>query len=244
MKKSDLKKIDVSSFILHIIAMICMLIDHIYFTRCRDFEILNCIGRIAFPIFAFLSVEGFFHTHNFKKYITRLFIAALISEIPFNLMVNHTVKYSEAQNVLWTFLIGLSCIKIIEIAKKKYKKDTSFYISVVTVVLASYIALLIKTDYSAWGVLTMLVFYFFHDKTKLNQIIQFILLVIIHIFAMSFSHIDVTILGVTIPVIKQGFALLALIPIWMYKGRQGPHNKVFQIFCYLFYPVHMFLLSL
>lgn len=65
------------------------------------------LGRIAFPLFAFLLVEGFVHTGNRKKYAVRMLVFALISEVPFNLMMEHRLFGPFHQNVLWTFLIGI-----------------------------------------------------------------------------------------------------------------------------------------
>ncbi len=111
----------ISSFTLHILAMIFMLCDHMWATVIPGNLWLTCVGRLAFPIFAFLIVEGFFHTSNFKKYILRLFVFALLSEIPFNLMYSGSWIYPFHQNVLWSFLLALLFLKLIEVLKKKWK---------------------------------------------------------------------------------------------------------------------------
>ena len=95
------------------IAMVSMLIDHvgIYLGRCNvDWEIwkwFRIIGRIAFPLYCFLLVEGFFHTGDIKKYLIRIGAFALISEIPFDLFLCGTWFYPGYQNVGVTFFIGL-----------------------------------------------------------------------------------------------------------------------------------------
>ena len=103
----------ISSFTLHILAMALMLCDHLWATLFPAQEWLTCIGRIAFPIFAFMIAEGYFHTSNVKKYIARLLIFAIVSEVPFDLLYGSTVIYPFHQNVLWTFLIALLAIVLI-----------------------------------------------------------------------------------------------------------------------------------
>ena len=105
------KRIEISAAALHIIAMTFMLMDHLWATLLPAQDWLTCIGRIAFPVFAFMTVEGYFHTHNLKKYMLRLLLFALLSEIPFDLMYGGTWFYPIHQNVIWTLLMGLLGIR-------------------------------------------------------------------------------------------------------------------------------------
>ena len=105
---------DISAAMLHIIAMTFMLMDHLWATLLPAQDWLTCVGRLAFPIFAFMAVEGYFHTHSLKKYILRLLLFAVLSEIPFDLMYGGTWFYPFHQNVIWTLLIGLSGIHLME----------------------------------------------------------------------------------------------------------------------------------
>ena len=125
---------DISAAMLHIIAMTFMLMDHLWATLLPAQDWLTCVGRLAFPIFAFMAVEGYFHTHSFKKYILRLLLFAVLSEIPFDLMYGGTWFYPFHQNVIWTLLIGLAGIHLMEKTRKK-QKLTIFLPTAVLVVL-------------------------------------------------------------------------------------------------------------
>lgn len=162
------EKTGIDSFILHILAMVFMLCDHLWATLLPGQEWLTCIGRRAFPIFAFMIAEGYAYTSNVKKYMGRLLIFALLSEIPFNLIMGSSLIYPFHQNVLWTFLLGLLSLQIIEKARKTEKKWL-LALTVVLVVLGDYVlGTLTMVDYNAAGALTVLLFYFFRKKNLVS----------------------------------------------------------------------------
>ena len=113
--------IDLSAAALHIIAMALMLMDHLWATLLPAQDWLTCAGRLAFPIFAFMTVEGYFHTRNLKRYALRLLLFALLSEVPFDLMYGGTWFYPVHQNVIWTLLLGLLGVHLMETVRKKQK---------------------------------------------------------------------------------------------------------------------------
>ena len=78
MNESTFNGFDISAAALHIIAMTLMLMDHLWATLLPAKEWLTCAGRVAFPIFAFMAVEGYFHTRNFKKYMLRMLLFAVL----------------------------------------------------------------------------------------------------------------------------------------------------------------------
>lgn len=223
-----------SSFALHIIAMIFMLCDHMWATI-LDYEWLTCIGRIAFPIFAFLITEGYIHTSNINKYIKRMVIFAIITEIPFNLMVSASPIYPFHQNVLWTFVISLLTLKYLNFDNTK-----NIFKSILIIILAIIIATITMCDYFGAGVMMVVGFYIFR-KSKLLQLLMMIYVNMILIQGYSYP-IDIA--GYTYYFPQQGFAVLSLIFIWLYNGKQGYHAKWFKIFCYAFYPLHMLILYL
>ncbi|MDD6525478.1 MAG: TraX family protein [Firmicutes bacterium] len=221
-----------SSFALHIIAMIFMLCDHMWATI-LDYEWLTCIGRIAFPIFAFLITEGYIHTSNINKYIKRMVIFAIITEIPFNLMVSASPIYPFHQNVLWTFVISLLTLKYLNFDNTK-----NIFKSILIILLAIIIATVTMCDYFGAGVMMVVGFYIFR-KSKFLQLLMMIYVNMILIKGYSYP-IDIA--GYTYYFPQQGFAVLSLIFIWLYNGKQGYHAKWFKIFCYAFYPLHMLIL--
>ena len=101
--------------VLRYIAVVAMFIDHLAlcmydFIPTGLYLAGRAIGRISYPIFAYCLAAGFRYTHDIKRYAGRIAIAAVISEIPFNLMVGHTICFPQAQNVMWTLLIGLGML--------------------------------------------------------------------------------------------------------------------------------------
>jgi len=104
-------KVGIDAFTLKMIAAVTMLIDHVGYIFFPQYVLLRIIGRISFPIFAFLIVEGFMHTRDVKKYIFRMIIFALITEIPFDFAFYGTFNWGH-QNVLVTFLLALVAMYI------------------------------------------------------------------------------------------------------------------------------------
>ena len=120
-RPSAVSRFELSAAALHIIAMALMLMDHLWATLLPAQDWLTCAGRLAFPIFAFMAVEGYFYTRNLKRYALRLLLFALLSEVPFDLMYGGTWFYPVHQNVIWTLLLGLLGIHLMETVRKKQK---------------------------------------------------------------------------------------------------------------------------
>ena len=174
--------------------------------------ILRLIGRIAFPIFAFLLVEGFLHTRDIKKYGTRLLLFGFLSELPFDLAVYHTPFYFGYQNVFFTLFFALLALAGI----RKWEVDKSLWKQIAAVVLCCLGASLLSSDYGAFGVVFVVLLY----VTRRNPRMQ-------------------TITG-SLAVIWELTACLAFIPIRMYNGTKGKGN--FKYLFYAFYPLHLLFL--
>lgn len=240
--KNELK-FEITSFSLHIMAMIFMLCDHLWGTIVQGNDWLTCIGRLTFPIYAFMIVEGYFHTKNLKKYVGRLLIFAILSEIPFNLAMGSRLFYPIHQNVLWSFLISIGLIHWNEKVKEK-KLWKRILVGFASILIGSIVGIITFVDYYHAGILMVLVFYFFRHKKWWCYLGQFICMWYINCDMLGGLQYEMNILGQTYFVSRQGFALLALIPIWLYNGKQGYHSKTLQFIYYAFYPVHLFILGI
>ena len=207
-----------SSTSLKLIAIFTMIIDHIAvclsiaMTQPELYGILRMIGRISFPIICFCLAEGYVHTKNIQVYIMRLFIFALISEIPYDIG-RGSLRFIEFghQNVFFTLCLGLLTIYIIEnLCENRASK-------IITVFLSCIAAYGMKMDYYFAGILLILAFYYFRE----NRIYR--------IFSVCLFNLYLT----------QPSGIISLFFIELYNGKKGADIKYLL---YAFYPVHFVVL--
>lgn len=236
----------ISSSTLKLIAVTAMLIDHIgavvlepiimQSSQTIDLSTGNVpplfivdiflrlvIGRLAFPVFCFMLVEGFSRTSNIYKYAARLLVFAFLSEIPFDLAVNGRWTDNSYQNVFFTLFIGLLVMVLSEKADcAGLNPWLAWFLKLVFLLVGMTGARLLHTDYGAYGVFCIAVLYFFRGN-KTGQLLAgsaaFILGDIL------FNH------GLTELLAPLGFLAVA-----KYNGERGLRMK--YVF-YLFYPVHL-----
>ena len=231
-----------TSNMLRLLAVIFMISDHVWATYMSFGNWMTYVGRLAFPIFAFQIAEGFMHTKSFKKYSLRLLAFALISELPFNLFYSSRWFNPYHQNVLFTLLLGLMAIKVIDNLKKDHKPK-NIALSVLWLLLIVVGSVLGFVDYGFLGMLTVVMFYIFRDF-PFAWLCQLIAMVCINIIFFEGQVIPFELFGKAFEIPTQGFAVFSLIPIWLYGGRKGISNKFLQYGFYAFYPVHMIILAL
>ena len=235
-KKNSLRCFN--SLSLKLLAMALMLCDHLWATVVPGNNWLTAVGRLAFPIFAFQVAEGFFLTHDRKKYLGRMFIFALISEIPFNLMYYSSVVFPFHQNVMFTFVLAI--LLLLGVEKFRAKGRIAYLLAAAAAVFLGYLlGTVTMVDYYGCGVMTVLLFYLCRGW-KWGWLPE--LAGLLYLNGVVLGGEELTAFGVTFP--EQGLAVLALVPILCYRGRQGPHSRAIQYACYAFYPVHMLILFL
>ena len=176
------------------------------------------VGRLAFPVYCFLLIEGFEKTRSRLKYAGRLFLFALISEVPFDLAFHSELFYSTYQNVFFTLFIGFMMIWIMEKIEKRCQKQLPKLIGWAAVFLvAAALMEVLYCDYGANGAIAIALLYLFR-KRKLDQIIA---------GCVAFLW------EITAP--------FAFIFIAFYNGKRGIKLKYFF---YIFYPAHLLVLYL
>lgn len=256
------QKTGISSSVLKYVALITMLIDHfgasflIRYIRVNNaydqylnfYNILRYIGRVSFPIFIFLLIEGLQHTRDIRKYLFRLFLFCFISEIPFDLAFYYKPFDWNHQNVFFTLLIGLSAIavfKLVEEARAEKGKEEQFgenirnksrgkhsrknllknpfvFYSVEIVIggAAMLLANYLNTDYKWAGVLAIITAYILRSRPGLQMLG---VCTVLYLFS-SASEI---------------YALFCIPFILLYNGQRGDMPKWIP---YVFYPVHLLIL--
>lgn len=162
-----------SGSVLKLIAVITMLIDHFgyvfyafpafrvpLFTALGEtvtvYFLLRKIGRLAFPIYCFLIGEGLRHTRSQVKYLLRLLVFAVISEIPYNLMVSGNLLCHAHQNVFFTLFLGALAIYF-------YQNIKNGLLKTVLMLAVLGISVVLEADYGAAGVVAILLLYVLRD---------------------------------------------------------------------------------
>lgn len=229
------KKIGLSATALRLFAMVGMLLDHAWATVVPGNFWMTCVGRLVFPIYAFQLAEGFVRTANRRQYALRLLFFALISEIPFNLMMSGSWFFPFHQNTIFTLLLGLWVIWTLERLKERTLPLWKGALHLLGGALLSVVGF---PDYGWQGVLTVVLFYVFRQG-RWAKPAQLAVMIVLHAVLME---------GQTLPALfdlpLQSLAVLALIPIWLYNGQKGRGGKAMQYAAYLYYPLHMLALVL
>ena len=208
-------------------AFISMFIDHItkiYVLNNPTTEnvliikILLALGRIAFPIFIFFIVEGFLKTKNQKKYLKNLSLAALLSEIPYNMFISAKIFYPKTQNVIITLFFTLLFLNIISSIKTK---SISFFNKLIQTMIVYlifiYITKLVRCEYNSVAITIAFILYNLQNYGNIKLLLAY------------FANI------------KWTFSALGYILLFFYNGEKGKQNKILN---YAIYPVHLFIIGI
>lgn len=211
------------------IAIISMLIDHTNNALITPMlngkgallyisNTFSIIGRIAFPIFMFFLIEGFFKTRNRKKYLASLLIFGLISEVPFDMFVSRTFFEPNWNNMMFTLAMCLGVIWLIDSLRAKLKSTLLWFIVSLPILgLSCFIAAQLSLDYDYHAVLVAYIFYIFRQKPIIGAGLGYI------------------------SIIKELWSFLGFGLTLTYNRDRGRQYKWLN---YAFYPVHLLILGI
>ena len=211
------------------IAFVSMLIDHTNNALItpmlngtgwllRLSNLFSILGRIAFPIFIFFIVEGFFKTSNRKKYLLTLLVFGVISEVPFDMFTSKTFYSPYWNNMMFTLALCLITVWIVDFLKEKIGNKVVWYIvSIVVVAVCSAIAMALSLDYDYHAIVLAYLFYIFYDKPVWGSVLGYL------------------------SIIKELYSFFGFGMVLTYNGKRGRQYKWFN---YLFYPVHILILGI
>lgn len=209
---------------LKLFAMIAMIIDHLKDSFFPEQIWMKVVGRLAMPVFAFMVAEGYHHTRDREKYLLRLFVFGLISEIPFDLVVKDRILELTHQNIMFTFAWSVLCLMCIDRIAENENRTLRYVLNTVTVLFFAIGSLLMGLDYNIVGPAVIVTYHFLREKSLVisNSIAALIYLV--------FRNVGV-----------YAFGVMGFIPIYLYNGKRG---KGLKWLFYCFYPLHLLLIYL
>lgn len=253
-----------SSFILKLIASVAMLLDHIGYFSSLGFadigRIMRLIGRTAFPIYCFLITVGFRKTHNKYRYLLRLIVVGIVSELPYRFCFDGKIDFAFS-NVYFTLASGLAALILYDLlwnTKTKWVR----YLAWLPVAGFALLTHFLSTDYSFSGVLLIFFFYLAKNNKPLESVAcaifalrKFIIPLGVTVLSPIASLLPIelpskTLSDVSTWEIYQVFAALAIIPILLFNGSKGyeprghKSKKMLQYGFYIFYPVHILIIGI
>jgi hypothetical protein len=226
-----------TAFTLKIIALTAMFFDHLWVVFPDTFPFwFRGIGRLAWPIFAYLLAEGFRHTKAREKFLMRLLAFAVISEIPYDIVFGNDINFFANTNIFYTLFLGGMAICLCERLKERRGWQTMAVIGAVlpTAVLAE----ILSVDYGGMGVL--FIFAMYAIKSNTPRLIAFVAFTLSQFIPLVMAYS----LGIEIPtryLFMIPFALAAIPLIALYNDERGKQAK--WLF-YVAYPAHLAVLAI
>ncbi len=245
---ADTPKTGLSRNTLKYIAILAMVIDHTAHAFVPEgtalYIIMRFIGRITGPVMFFAAAEGCRHTKNINRYMARLALFALLSYFPFVIFISGGAPGSLSfarLNVIYTIFLGVAAIRI----RRELQRP-----AVKTLLIIGLFILSIPGDWGATGLIMMLVFDYFHGNFR-HQAFVYCLVVLLNIGILQAAGNLLYALATGMPVSADSYVytiiglgmFLPIILLRFYSGEKGRGGRFSKWFFYIFYPLHLLLLS-
>ena len=211
---------------LRVIALVCMMIDHTGLALFPDLLIFRCIGRLSFPIYCFLLVQGYIHTRDVAAYGRRLTLLAILSEIPHDLLIFGRTFSPADQNVLFSLLLGLMALYSADLLR-----ENSLQASLM-VCLLCLCAMAANVSYGWLSIALCLCMYYTHGKQM-----SFTLSVGGALLLYSLTQL---LGGVAYSWVLTSLCALFSLPLLLaYNGKPGTRHPALTWMFYTAYPLHI-----
>ena len=267
-----------SGFILKVIAVVSMTFDHVgYFLEsyenCQEIaKIFRIIGRLAFPLFIFLLVEGIIHTKNIKNYLIRLGILEVVFLIGQIIYFSFIGKGKVLISPMLDLFMTAICVYLLS------RKDRFSYFAIIPLGIAfvslfirnyeannltsvSWFPFFLRFDYGIFGPLLGIGFYYANDLAKVflksnkgtesfldttyeQTTKNIISVIVLIILTIALCFIDENAMHTFYSIPWEFYSIFAFIPILLYSGKRGYNAKWFQYGCYIYFPMHLVLIYL
>ena len=220
-----------TSFSLRLLALASMFIDHAGLALFPRVGLFRCIGRLAFPLYCFLLVQGVVHTRDLRAYARRLTLLALLSEIPFDLLIFGSMASPVEQNVCFSLLLGLLATQAADASRKQ---PLGSVLCLLAVFIASMLA---RVSYGWLGIALCLCFYQTQGSPA-RQALSLLLIEAVYCLSLALSGVENSWVLVSL------CALFAAIPVFLYSGKPGLRSRALSFLFYAAYPLHIAVLLL
>lgn len=229
-----------SYFTIKIFAIIFMLIDHVGLFLLDGNATFRLLGRIAFPLFCFLLVNGYYHTSDEIKYLKRLALFAIVSEICHDIVFYGQLEFNN-QNVFFTLTLGLLSIiaaeNCTELIKEKLNGGVQIIANIISklIILLSFIVMgyLMRVEYGWYGILLIYALYLTYGATNKHKVLMVLAIIVVNYINILLEN------GVF-----QAYSIMSVAYIYMFREQQVDVPKAAKMFCYIFYPAHLLVLGL
>ena len=215
-----------SSFALRLAALLCMVADHVGLALFPSTGVFRCVGRLALPLYCFLLVQGYVHTRDVRAYARRLLLLAILSEIPFDLLIFARVTSAAEQNILFSLLLALLALVIADTHRGRALPLALMEAGICLVAMAT------RVSYG-WLPIALCLSFFFGIRRPLRGVPLALGALLLYSATLWLSGVD------------SGWALislcapLGLLPILLYSGRRGLASPWLKLLFYAAYPLHI-----
>lgn len=208
-----------------------MIVDHAGLALFPNIGAFRCVGRLAFPLYCFLLTQGYLHTRDVPAYGRRLLLTAILSEIPFDLLIFGRISSAMEQNVLFSLLFGLLALIAVNACRKR---PLTAWFMVISLCMSAMIA---RVSFGWLSVALCLSAYFAGQRKAV--------LALYTALSLAAYSLSLMLAGVAQSWVLVSFcSLFSLLPILLYNGNRGLRSRFMTFLFYISYPLHLLALAL